>query len=118
MASCFLSATDSVTGVSNSRTAMDESLAFKSDLQPVTITAGLDKLSGGAVPSATTASPTSAAQTTGGASASQSSSDGAKSSSGAKSTATSTTGTPNAAAAVTQQAVLAGMAAVVGALAL
>lgn len=115
-ASCTVSETQSDSETHGSSTKTGIMTGYSSDLQAVTIIAGLEKLSNGAGATATTASSTkgassSGAKSTGG--ASQSSSSGAASSASGSKTAT-----PNAAPAVTQQAVLAGVAAVVGALAL
>lgn len=106
-ANCVISATQSDSTTNYATTTSGMTTSYSSDLQAVTIIAGLDKLSGGAVPSQTTASSTPAG------------SSGAKSTSQASSGAAgSATKSPNAAPAVTQQALLAGVAAVVGALVL
>ncbi|OAA61357.1 Ribosomal protein P2 [Cordyceps fumosorosea ARSEF 2679] len=131
VASCTVSETESDTDTQGSSTQTGTTTSYLSDLQAVTLVAGLDKLTGGATPSPSTASstPTSGAGGSTGSqppstgSASQSLTSGAAaSSSGAASPSApasgSKTGTPNAAPAVTQQAVLVGVAAVVGALAL
>ncbi|EGX92871.1 hypothetical protein CCM_04243 [Cordyceps militaris CM01] len=129
-ASCTLSETmsDSETQASSTKTGMTTS--YLSDLQAVTLVAGLDKLTDGAVlPTPSTASPTpsgssSGPTNTGGVSpsssgaASTSAASSASSSSATSSASASKTATPNAAPAATQQALLAGVAALVGALAL
>ncbi|KAJ6779857.1 hypothetical protein PWT90_00854 [Aphanocladium album] len=111
-ASCTIVATYSDTETHGSSSTIGMTTGYISELLPVTITGGLDKLSGGAVPTATTASPTSGGKSTG--SASHSSSSGASSTTGGS----KSTSSPNAAPAATQHALLAGVAAVVGALAL
>ncbi|KAM3500765.1 hypothetical protein MY10362_006126 [Beauveria mimosiformis] len=135
VASCSVSETESNSETQSSTQTTGQTTGYISDMQPVTLIAGLDKLTDGAVPTASTGSSASpgasspGAQPTGGASQSSSSgasssagaspSSGASSSSGAASSASgSKTATPNAAPAATQQALLAGVVAVVGALAL
>lgn len=84
---------------------------YLSVMLPVTVTAGLEKMSGGVIAPSTsgpTATPTGdKTQSTGGA---------AESSEGGSSQSTTTS--PNAAPAITQHAFVAGVAAVVGAMAL
>ncbi|KAM3541180.1 hypothetical protein ARSEF1564_005928 [Beauveria bassiana] len=128
VASCSVSETESNSETQSSYQTTGQTTGYISDMQPVTLISGLDKLTDGAVPTASTASSASpgasspGAQPTGGASQSSfsgaSSSAGASSSGAASSASGSNTATPNAAPAATQQAILAGVVAVVGALAL
>ncbi|KAM3509408.1 hypothetical protein MY11210_006331 [Beauveria gryllotalpidicola] len=135
VASCSVSETESDSETQSSYETTGQTTGYISDMQPVTLISGLDKLTDGAVPTASTASSASpgasspGVQPTGSASQSSSSSvsssagaspsSGASSSSGAASSASgSKTAMPNAAPAATQQALLAGVVAVVGVLAL
>ncbi|TQV98859.1 hypothetical protein V2A60_007443 [Cordyceps javanica] len=126
VASCTISETESDSSTQTSNTSTGATTSYSSDLQAVTLISGLDKLTGG-MPTPSSAASTgsgasssgpqstagpSQASSSGGAAASSSSSAAASSASGSK------TGTPNAAPAPTQPALLAGVAAVVGALAL